>query len=93
VEEICRQLEQRGIDFDAYHYRVSGGAEVDLVIEASFGLIPVEIKLGQRVRLQSLRGLRDFVKDHDCRFGLVLSNEEKPRLIDSKVVGLPVRYL
>jgi predicted AAA+ superfamily ATPase len=93
VEEICRQLEQRGIDFDAYHYRVSGGAEVDLVLEGAFGLIPVEIKLGQRVRLQSLRGLRDFVQEHSCRLGLVLSNEEKPRLIADKVVGLPVRYL
>lgn len=93
VEEICRQLEQRGIDFDAYHFRVSGGAEVDLVLEGSFGLIPIEIKLGQRVRLQSLRGLRDFVKDHDCRFGLVLSNEDQPRLIDNKVVGVPVRFL
>lgn len=71
VEEICRQLEQRGIDFDAYHYRVSGGAEVDLVLEGFFGPIPIEIKLGQRVRLQSLRGLWDFVKEHDCRFGLV----------------------
>jgi len=93
VEEICRQLEQRGIDFDAYHYRVSGGAEVDLVLEGSFGLIAVEIKLGQRVRLQSLRGLRDFVKDHDCRFGLVLSNEEQARMIDNKIAGVPVRHL
>jgi predicted AAA+ superfamily ATPase len=93
VEEICRQLEQRGIDFDAYHYRVSGGAEVDLVLEGNFGLVAVEIKLGQRVRLQSLRGLRDFVKEHDCRFGLVLSNEDEPRLIDHKVAGIPVRFL
>jgi len=93
VEEICRQLEQRGIDYGAYHYRVSGGAEVDLVLEGAFGLVAVEIKLGQRVRLQSLRGLRDFVRDHDCRFGLVLSNEERPRMIDDRVAGIPVRFL
>lgn len=93
VEEICRQLEQRGVDYDAYHYRVSGGAEVDLILEGAFGLVAVEIKLGQRVRLQSLRGLRDFVRDHDCRFGLVLSNEEQPRLIDERVAGIPVRFL
>lgn len=93
VEELCRQLEQRGIDFDAYHYRVSGGAEVDLVLEGAFGLVAIEIKLGQRVRLQSLLGLRNFVKDHDCRFGLVLSNEEQPRLIDPNVAGIPVRFL
>ncbi len=93
VEEICRQLNQRGIEFDAYHYRVSGGAEVDLVLEGLFGLVAVEIKLGQRVRLQSLRGLRDFVKDHGCRMGLVLSNEEQPRMIDENIAGMPVRFL
>lgn len=93
VEEICRQLEQRGVQFDAYHYRVSGGAEVDLVLEGTFGLIAVEIKLGQRVRIQSLRGLRDFVQTHGCRFGVVLSNEERPRMITEDVVGIPVRCL
>ncbi len=92
VEEICRQLNQRGIGFDAYHYRTGGGAEVDLILEGKFGLVAIEIKLGQRVRLESLRGLRDFVKDHGCRFGLVLSNEEQPRMIAENIAGLPVRY-
>lgn len=93
VEEICRQLEQRGIQFDVFHYRVGGGAEVDLVLEGTFGLIAVEIKLGQRIRLQSLRGLRDFVQTHGCRFGIVLSNEERPRMITEEVAGIPVRCL
>ncbi|MFH1842494.1 MAG: ATP-binding protein [bacterium] len=93
VEEICRQLCQRGVSYDAYHYRASGGAEVDLVLEGVFGLIAVEVKLGQRVRLQSLRGFRDFVREHSCRFGLVLSNEDRPRMIDEEIAGLPVRYL
>jgi predicted AAA+ superfamily ATPase len=93
VEEICRQLSQRGIGYDACHYRTGGGAEVDLVIEGTFGLVAVEIKLGQRVRAQELRGFREFVADHRCRFGLVLSNEDKPRLMDANIVGLPVRCL
>lgn len=93
VEEVCRQLEQRGIAYDAYHYRTGSGAEVDLVLEGAFGLVAFEIKLGQRIRLQALRGLRDFVQDHHCRFGVVISNEERPRLIDESVVGIPARYL
>lgn len=93
VEEICRQLSQRGIGYDAYHYRTGGGAEVDLVIEGTFGLVAVEIKLGQRVRAQELRGFREFVADHRCRFGLVLSNEDRPRLLDTNIAGLPVRCL
>ncbi len=93
VEEMCRQLAQRGIGFDAYHYRTGGGAEVDLILEGAFGLIAVEIKLGQRVRAQELRGFREFVADHRCRLGLVLSNEERPRLIEENIAGLPVRCL
>jgi uncharacterized protein len=93
VEEICRQLGQRGIGYDAYHYRTGGGAEVDLVIEGTFGLVAVEIKLGQRVRAQELRGFREFVADHRCRIGLVLCNEEQPRMMDANIVGLPVRCL
>jgi predicted AAA+ superfamily ATPase len=93
VEEICRQLAQRGIAFDACHYRTGGGAEVDLVLEGTFGLVAIEIKLGQRVRSQELRGLREFIVEHRCRFGLVLSNEERPRLIEENIAGLPVRYL
>jgi hypothetical protein len=93
VEEICRQLNQRGVGFDAFHYRTGGGVEVDLVIEGAFGLVAVEITLGQRVRLQTLRGFRDFIADHGCRFGIVFSNEELPRLIDENIAGLPVRYL
>ncbi len=93
VEEICRQLNQRGIGFDAFHYRTGGGAEVDLILEGMFGLVAVEIKLGQRVRLDSLRGLRDFVRDHGCRFGVVLSNEDQARMITEEIVSIPVRFL
>jgi uncharacterized protein len=93
VEEICRQLNQQGIGFDASHYRARSGAEIDLVLEGTFGLIAVEIKLGQRIRSQELRGLRDFVADHHCRLGLVLSNEEQPRLVDRNIAALPARYL
>lgn len=93
VEECCRQLTQRGVGFDAFHYRTGGGAEVDLIIEGTFGLVAIEIKLGQRVRAQELRGFREFIADHRCRFGLVLSNEERPRLIEPNIAGLPVRCL
>ena len=71
----------------------AGASWEGMVVEGTFGVVAVKIKLGQRVRLQSLRGLRDFVRDHDCRFGLVLSNEEQLRKIDDAVAGISVRFL
>ena len=55
------------------------GAEVDLILEGEFGLIPIEIKYAQTVPSKQLRALKDFIKDQNCRFGLVINNDERPR--------------
>lgn len=72
VEEWIRQLNALGASFDAYYYRTSGGAEVDLILEGFFGLIPIEIKRGQRVDARDLRSLKDFVDERNCPMGIVI---------------------
>ncbi|MDF1614368.1 ATP-binding protein [Desulfurivibrio dismutans] len=89
IEEILRGLNSLGLSFDYFHYRTSGGAEVDLVLQGEFGLIPIEIKYGQRVGGHDLRGIRDFIKQHGCRYGLVINNDERVRLYDDTLVGIP----
>jgi predicted AAA+ superfamily ATPase len=43
--EIVKTLTHRGEDARVYFWRTSSGAEVDLVVEASGKLIPIETKL------------------------------------------------
>jgi predicted AAA+ superfamily ATPase len=93
IEEIIRQLTCHGASFDYYFYRTSAGAEVDLVLDGSFGLIPVEIKYSQTLDLRDLRALRDFVQEHRCRLGLVVTNDLAPRLYDDRIVAVPFTYL
>jgi len=93
VEEIIRQLNFMGISFDYFYYRTAAGAEVDLILEGDFGLIPVEIKHAQRVTRRELRPLADFIKERDCRFGLVINNDTSARLYDEKIIGLPFSFL
>ena len=54
--------------WDYYHFRTRNGAEVDLVLEDSFGLLPIEIKIGRRTRLKQLEGLRRFIARHELPF-------------------------
>lgn len=89
IEEILRSLEAKGVSFDYFYYRTAAGAEVDLVIDAPFGLIPFEIKQGQKVDLKSLRGIKDFIEERGCPYGFVINNDEKVRLYSEKLVGLP----
>jgi hypothetical protein len=93
TEEILRQLTCQGASFDYYFYRTAAGAEVDLVLEGDFGLIAVEIKHTQAVDGRDLRSLREFVKEHKCRLGLVINNDQRPRLYDEDIVGLPFACL
>jgi predicted AAA+ superfamily ATPase len=93
VEEIIRQLNAAGTPHDAYYYRTSGGAEVDLILEGFFGLVPIEIKRGQRVDLRDLRGLKDFINEQNCPFGIVINNDLSPRLYSERMIGIPFTCL
>ena len=93
VETLLRGFQSCGEAVDAFRYRTAGGAEVDLILEGGFGLLPVEIKYGQRVSLRSLRGLRGLVTERNCPYGLVIYNDEQLRLYDERIIGVPAGCL
>lgn len=93
VEELLRQLNSRGVSYGYSYYRTSAGAEVDLILEGDFGLLPVEIKYTQTIYSRSLRSLKMFVKDHSCRLGVVINNDTQPRLYKDNILGIPFAYL
>jgi len=93
VEEILRTLNAAGIQYSAYYYRTSAGAEVDLILEGKFGLIPIEIKHTQSLNLRHLRPIRDFINEFGCSFGIVVSRDERVRMYDEKILGIPFSML
>ena len=93
VEEILRQLNARGVAYECSHYRTGGGAEVDLVLEGSFGLVAFEIKHTSTSSMRELRALRDFVTIHGARLGVVINNDVTPRLYEERLIGLPFTFL
>jgi len=93
VEEVLRQLNGLGVGHQYEYYRTGGGAEVDLVLEGSFGLIAVEIKHTSTVGGRDLRSLRDFVARQKARLGLVINNDVAPRRYEERIVGIPFIFL
>lgn len=93
VEELLRQLNSRGVSYKYAYYRTSAGAEVDLILEGDFGLVPVEIKYTQTIAPRSLRSLKTFTKDHACRLGVVINNDTQPRLYEDNILGIPFTCL
>jgi predicted AAA+ superfamily ATPase len=93
VEELVRQLNALGAAHECSYYRTGAGAEVDLVLDAAFGRIAVQIKHSSAVGGHDLRVLRDFVAAHQARLGLVINNDVTPRLYEANVVGVPFAFL
>ncbi len=89
IENILRGFNSLGVPYDYYYYRTGAGAEVDLVLEGEFGLLPVEIKYGQTVSSRELRGIRDFIKERECRYGVVINNSDMATLYDDNLLGVP----
>lgn len=77
------------VSFDYYYYRTAAGAEVDLVLEGKFGLIPIEIKYQQSIDTRALRPIKDFMAEHNCHLGIVVNNDERVQLYDERLIGIP----
>jgi predicted AAA+ superfamily ATPase len=90
IEEIIKGIQATNVSrWDYYYYRTKNGAEVDLVLQGSFGVLPIEIKFGQQTTLKQLASLQRFVKDNDLPFGLVINNSTEVRMLADKIIQIP----
>lgn len=94
IEEILKGLQYRGIVNTSYHYyRTRGGAEIDLILDGPFGLLPIEIKYGVSTPRKSLRAIEEFVEFHQCPFGLLINQSDKPEWLTRKIFQLPATWI
>lgn len=94
IEEILKGLEASNItNWSAYYYRTRSGAEVDLILDGYFGLLPIEIKYGTKLERRQIKNLENFVSEHQAPFGLLINQSERPEWITKNVFQLPAGWL
>lgn len=90
IEEMIKGIQATAVTrWDTYFYRTKNGAEVDLVLEGSFGVLPVEVKFGQTTTAKQLAGLQRFLKDNDLPLGLVVNNANEVKVLAEGIVQIP----
>ncbi len=90
IEEIIRGFQctlTSGIDY--YYYRTKDKSEVDLIIDAPFGLIPVEVKLGHKFSKRMLQSLKNFIADTKSPFGILVNNSNKIEVLTEQIIQIP----
>ncbi|MGF1530514.1 MAG: ATP-binding protein [Puniceicoccaceae bacterium] len=94
VEEIIRNVEAgsaRGLEYS--HFRTKAGGEIDLILEGSFGCLPIEVKYGSNTRSAELRAMQHFLEVHRLPVGIVVNHSPRPSRITETVVQVPVSCL
>lgn len=61
VNLIIKQLSRFSVSPQLFHWRTSGGAEVDVVIEMNGRLFPIEIKAKTKISGHDVRGIQAFM--------------------------------
>jgi predicted AAA+ superfamily ATPase len=72
-EEIIKGIQATvAVNWNYYHFRTRNGAEVDLILEGPFGILPIEIKFGNQIRQRRIQALKNFVYTRDLPLGLAI---------------------
>ena len=93
TEQILRQFDMIGEKVEPSYWRTCAGAEVDLVLQGRFGLVPIEIKHTQSLRAKELQGLRNFMDEFKSPYGLVIHNDTRITRIDKDILGIPFCWM
>ncbi|MEO1944883.1 MAG: ATP-binding protein, partial [Candidatus Thioglobus sp.] len=94
IEEISKGLNATmTTNWDTFYYRTRSNAEVDLIIEGPFGVLPIEIKYGLNTSADKLKHLEKFIKDNQLEFGLLINQAKDAHWLSRHVFQLPATYL
>lgn len=64
ISQIIHYLNANQISYKAFHWRTADKAEIDLILEGEFGVIPIEIKATETIQPGMLSGLKSFFEAH-----------------------------
>jgi predicted AAA+ superfamily ATPase len=94
VEELIRGVQAvaaRNLSY--YHFRTKAGGEIDLILEGSFGLLPIEIKYQSNTTKKQLTSMINFIGLHQLPYGLVVNNCESPSMVTENIMQIPIACL
>jgi len=91
IEEIIKGIEAtHTTNWNYYYLRTRNGAEIDLILQGPFGILPIEIKFGSQVKAGQIQTLKKFIRTNDLPLGIVINNSDHVRLIADRIIQLPV---
>ena len=94
IEEILKGIQATNVTrWDYYYFRTKNGAEIDLILEGRFGLLPIEVKVSQETTLRDITSLQRFITQENLPFGIVVNNSQEVRMLSEQIIQIPAGCL
>lgn len=91
VSFLLRQASMMPMPPQSWHWRTSGGAEVDLIFERDGKLYPIEVKCKHALGGHDTRGLRSFQSTYPDKAmpGIIVYAGKETYRIDKQIIAVP----
>lgn len=94
IEQIINHVNTLPItNINTYYYRTKHGAEIDIILEGNFGLLPIEIKLGRTVTKKQLTSLKSFISENQLPLGILINQNDSVCMLTNNILQLPAKYV
>lgn len=94
AEEVIRGIHMsKAVNVQVSHLRTKAGGEIDLIVEGSFGLLPIEIKYGSSTPKNNLKFLQSFIELHHLPYGILINNSNRVQMVTDKIIQIPIGAL
>ncbi len=93
LSQISAAMVSLSVEPNIYHWRSSGGAEVDIILERDGYLYPIEIKAKSHITSRDISGIMAFRNSYPntrIRDGVVIYAGERCYQVNEHVVALPI---
>jgi predicted AAA+ superfamily ATPase len=93
-EEIIKGIQAtETVNWTYYYFRTRNGAELDMILEGPFGILPIEIKFGSMIKQGQIQTLKNFVYNNNLPLGIVINNSDDVLLVADRILQLPATYV
>ena len=94
IEEIIKGVQcTSATNWQYYYYRTKHGAEIDLILEGSFGVLPIEIKFGIATRPSQIISLKKFLTENSLPLGVVINNSTEVKALANNIIQVPATLI
>ena len=89
-EEIIKGIQATEIvNWNYYYFRTRNGAEIDMILEGPFGILPIEVKFGSMIQPRQIQTLKNFIYTNNLPLAIVINNSDKIQLVTDRILQIP----